>query len=67
VVIEEYTHEELVGTGGELLPSRQALTLVNLNINVALTNVIALNPAIAFNILTIGSSATAIAGQLIGL
>jgi len=67
VVIDEYTHEELIMTGGELLPCRQALSLVNLNINVAIPTVVAINPAIAFNVLTISSSATAIAGQLISL
>lgn len=56
-------HEELARESGELLPARQTLDLIHINI----APVVAVNLAIAVNAATINSSAQAWAGQAIGV
>ena len=60
-----YTRDELRLEEAALLPAREALFALNLTLNLA--NIVAVNPAIAVNAATIGSSATAIATQVAGL
>jgi hypothetical protein len=55
------SYTELDATSGELLPERETLALVNI------TNIVAVNIALALNAATINSAATATAGQLIGV
>ncbi len=55
--------EDLARESGELLPARQTLDLININI----APVTAINIAIAINAATINSSAEAFAGQWIAV
>jgi hypothetical protein len=60
VVCTDYSSEELVGQHASLLPEREALAWINL------TNIIAINLAIAVNAATVGAVANAaINGQLV--
>lgn len=52
---------ELDAQAVELLPQRETLLSINI------VNIVAVNLAIALNVLTAGSSATAIAGQTISV
>jgi hypothetical protein len=54
-----FSDAELVATSGELIPERETLALVNI------TNIVAVNVALAVNAATINSTANAMAGQLI--
>ena len=54
-------HEELARESADLLPARQTLDLININI----APVTAVNLAVAVNAATINSSAQALAGQAI--
>jgi hypothetical protein len=56
-------HEELARESGELLPARQTLDLIHINV----APVVAVNLAIAVNAATINSAAQAWAGQAIGV
>jgi len=60
-----YTRHDLRLEEAVLLPAREALLTLNLTLD--LTNIVAVNPAFAINAATIGSVATAIAGQSIGI
>lgn len=60
----EFTIAELEAESGELLPAREALALVNLG---NITNVVAINTAVSLNVLTLGSSAYAGAGQFVSV
>jgi hypothetical protein len=60
-VADVLTVTELESTGGELLPSRETLALVNI------TNITAINLAIAINVGGQGSSALAFAQQFIAV
>jgi hypothetical protein len=55
------SYAELDATSGELVPERETLALVNI------TNIVAVNIALAINAATIGSQANAAAGQLIAV
>lgn len=61
----ELSVEELEAERAAELPERHALSLVNLNLNIA--PVVALNGALALNAATIGSNAAAWAGQFTGV
>jgi hypothetical protein len=55
------SYAELDATSGELVPERETLALVNI------TNIVAVNIALAINAATIGSTANAAAGQLVAV
>ncbi|HZA77418.1 MAG TPA: hypothetical protein VE623_13635 [Acidimicrobiales bacterium] len=55
------SYAELDATPGELVPERETLALVNI------TNVVAVNIALAVNAATINSTANAAAGQLLAV
>jgi hypothetical protein len=54
-----FSDAELVATCGEVIPDRETLALVNI------TNIVAVNVALAVNAATINSTANAVAGQYI--
>jgi hypothetical protein len=54
-----FSDAELVATCGEVIPDRETLALVNI------TNIVAVNVALAVNAATISSTANAVAGQYI--
>jgi hypothetical protein len=60
----ELSTVELEAEVCELIPAREALALVQIG---NITNVVAVNTAIAFNVLSMHSSASAGAGQFISL
>jgi hypothetical protein len=55
------SYAELDATSGELVPERETLALVNI------TNIVAVNIALAVNAATINSTANAAAGQLLAV